>query len=282
VCGNLISANGGVPAVVLEALCWHLLMMRSACLSAELANDAPHANPQKPHSYSGFAAPLLFTPHICVGLTNGAALCSHRLLPPLFTHVRGSHMHSADDGCELCSSSSYSDTEGVEFCSACSANMGTSGEGSLSSSSCVCNSGYYMGTGSSCVACEMNTYNPSAGATQSSQCVACAEGENSGPGSASCETPMPTARVGDALSGVEEGGTVVWQSGTGVLEQSLEFVKAFTLMCTSVVERCVVDAMASASSKRRVLVVKHGGEMFSNLVGLVLRGGLTEYFGGGM
>jgi len=40
------------------------------------------------------------------------------------------------------------------------------------------------------------------------------------------------------------------------------------MMCTSIVERCVVDAKAGVSSVRRVLYVTHGGDVFSNFVGL--------------
>ena len=53
---------------------------------------------------------------------------------------------------------------------------------------------------------------------------------------------------------------------------------AFTMVCTSIVERCVVDAKANADSMRRVLWVMHGGEVFSTFVGLAIRGGHT---GGG-
>jgi len=103
--------------------------------------------------------------------------------------------------CEPCPPNSYSDTEGSEICSAFSANwvvtnmvanwvvtnVVTVGEGA---SDCECAVGYYMGA-SECVACEMNRYNPSAGATSAGatsagQCIECAEGQNSNEGESNC------------------------------------------------------------------------------------------------
>jgi len=99
----------------------------------------------------------------------------------------------SDDGCMLCQADSYSETEGGELCEACGANMVTSGEASVSANDCGCEAGYYMSNGE-CLACETNTYNPSVGATSASQCLACAEGENSWKGSASCQVRRPARK----------------------------------------------------------------------------------------
>ena len=159
--------------------------------------------------------------------------------------------------------------------------MVTVGEGSVTADDCACDAGYYVGADSSCEPCPIDTYNPSAGATHSSQCHACAEGEKSVTNSASCEAPLPTSNIRQAVSGVKEGGMVYWQSGSGVLEQTWseldgwEITKALTFMCSSRVVRCIIDAMAggSGSSERRVLKVKHDGEAASNFVSLTVRGG---------
>jgi len=63
---------------------------------------------------------------------------------------------------------------------------------------------------------------------------------------------------------------------------------AFTWLCTSVAEKCVIDAMASASSQRTVLRANIPTTIltFCNFVGLVIRGGHREQShsgrGGGM
>ena len=84
-----------------------------------------------------------------------------------------------------------------------------------------------------------------------------------------------TAEIRQAVEAVAWEGsvnTVVWQSGTGV-QHTRPITTAFTCMCTSIVERCVIDAKAGESSKRTVLTVKHGGDVFSYFVGLAIRGG---------
>ena len=94
------------------------------------------------------------------------------------------------------------------------------------------------------------------------------------------KAPLPTSEIRQAVDAVKEGGSVLWESGTGVLEQTWsgngwELVTACTLMCSDIVEKCVVDARANGSAKRRVLWVKHGGEEFSNIFGLTIMGGFT-------
>jgi len=85
------------------------------------------------------------------------------------------------------------------------------------------------------------------------------------------------------VDAVWEGGVVVWQSGTGILEQTWsgedgwKLTTAFTSKCTSIVEKCVIDAKASYSSTRRVLGVEHDRDVFSYFVGLVIRGAYYYY-----
>ena len=52
-------------------------------------------------------------------------------------------------------------------------------------------------------------------------------------------------------------------------------------MCTSIVEQCVIDAMATNSDERRVLYIAHVSQTFSNFIGLAIRGGYRDSFEGG-
>ena len=137
----------------------------------------------------------------------------------------------------------------------------------------------------SCMACKMYEYS----LIGSSQCLACADGKSSFTSSASCEVPLSTSSIRQAVNSAEEGGIVIWKSGTGVLEQTWsdpwgwEITMAFTWLCTGVAEKCVIDAMASASSQRTVLIVYIPATIltFSNFVGLAIRGGHREPNSGG-
>ena len=53
-------------------------------------------------------------------------------------------------------------------------------------------------------------------------------------------------------------------------------LKALTFTCTSLVEKCVIDALAHFGDPRVVLRMKHGGEIYSSFVGLVVRGGYVS------
>ena len=201
----------------------------------------------------------------------------------------GSQPNAHDDGCDVCPVNFYSATAGIEWCDSCSvnagANWGTNAEESTKLSDCVgCRAGYYMqgGQNGTCAECPLNTFNPDANATNVAQCLPCAQGQNSERGSTICSSPLPSSEVRQAVEDAQNGGAVFWASGTGVLEQTWsdpngwEILKALIFTCTSLVEKCVIDALAHFSDPRVVLRIKHGGEIYSSFVGLVVRGGYVS------
>ena len=172
-------------------------------------------------SHSG-GAPFCHTPLLCP-TGNTAAAFPETLWRPCDPAVDNSPVYE----CGPCKANTYSDGES-EFCDVCPANSETTNpftedstttSGPTSITDCLCHAGWYMNN-SSCTPCPADTYNPSVGATHSSQCLACLEGSRSGPNSLSCAPPLSTSLVNNAVDAINEGGTVFWQSGTGVLEQT--------------------------------------------------------------
>jgi hypothetical protein len=89
--------------------------------------------------------------------------------------------------------------------------------------------------------------------------------------------------VRDAVDNAQDGDTIIWTAGTGVLEQTWDSngwgnkdkFKAITIQCSDVITKCVIDAMASSSSVRRVLYDIHGSSSTGTAVfiGLKIQGG---------
>jgi hypothetical protein len=106
------------------------------------------------------------------------------------------------------------------------------------------------------------------------------------PGSSSCTNGYPTSGVSAAVDAAAAGAVTLWEASTGVLAQTWSswgwghysvggffYGKAGTLQCTDVVAKCTIDAQASSSDERRVLVVGGADGVF--LTGLIIRGGYT-------
>ena len=94
---------------------------------------------------------------------------------------------------------------------------------------------------------------------------------------------VDTSGVRDAVDNAQDGDTVIWTAGTGVLEQTWSIggwgydnrFKAITIECSDVMTKCVIDAMASSSSPRRVLYDWHGNDGILLYIGLIIQGGYT-------
>jgi len=80
----------------------------------------------------------------------------------------------------MCEAKTYSDGDS-EFCDACPS---YSVNPSTGQTACMCKAGYYM-EASECVKCEMNTFNPSVGATGAGRVSRAQNGENLWKGSPS-------------------------------------------------------------------------------------------------
>ena len=90
---------------------------------------------------------------------------------------------------------------------------------------------------------------------------------------------VDTSGVKNAVDNAQDGDTVIWTAGTGVLEQtwSLNWFlnDAITIECSDVMTKCVIDGMASSSSQRRVLLDEHGNDGILLYIGLIIQGGYT-------
>ena len=89
---------------------------------------------------------------------------------------------------------------------------------------------------------------------------------------------VDTSGVKNAVDNAQDGDTVIWTAGTGVLEQTWSsdgwyLCDAITIECSDVMTKCVIDAMASSSSQRRVLYDGHGNDGILLYIGLIIQGG---------
>ena len=99
---------------------------------------------------------------------------------------------------------------------------------------------------------------------------------------------VDTSGVKNAVDNAQDGDTVIWTAGTGVLEQtwtdkygwgynSADTFKAITIECSDVMTKCVIDAKASRSSPRRVLYDMHGNDGILLYIGLIIQGGYRSF-----
>ena len=95
---------------------------------------------------------------------------------------------------------------------------------------------------------------------------------------------VDTSGVKNAVDNAQDGDTVIWTAGTGVLERTWDTTydagwgyddkfKAITIECSDVMTKCVIDGMASSSSERRVLWDQHGNDGILLYIGLIIQGG---------
>ena len=95
---------------------------------------------------------------------------------------------------------------------------------------------------------------------------------------------VDTSGVKNAVDNAQDGDTVIWTAGTGVLEQTWtdqygwDLYDAITIECSDVMTKCVIDAMASSSSERRVLWDRHGNDGILLYIGLIIQGGYTSSY----
>ncbi len=97
---------------------------------------------------------------------------------------------------------------------------------------------------------------------------------------------VDTSGVKNAVDNAQDGDTVIWTAGTGVLEQTWSSggrghtnrFKAITIECSDVMTKCVIDGMASSSSERRVLWDEHGNDGILLYIGLIIQGGYTPSY----
>ena len=92
---------------------------------------------------------------------------------------------------------------------------------------------------------------------------------------------VDTSGVKNAVDNAQDGDTVIWTAGTGVLERTWSYdwflYGAITIECSDVMTKCVIDAMASSSSERRVLYDKHGNDGILLYIGLIIQGGYYSW-----
>ena len=94
---------------------------------------------------------------------------------------------------------------------------------------------------------------------------------------------VDTSGVKNAVDNAQNGDTVIWTAGTGVLEQTWssssgwDLNGAITIECSDVMTKCVIDGMASSSSQRRVLFDEHGNDGILLYIGLIIQGGYVLY-----
>ena len=91
---------------------------------------------------------------------------------------------------------------------------------------------------------------------------------------------VDTSGVKNAVDNAQDGDTVIWTAGTGVLEQTWSssgwsLNDAITIECSDVMTKCVIDGMASSSSERRVLRDQHGNDGILLYIGLIIQGGYS-------
>ena len=90
---------------------------------------------------------------------------------------------------------------------------------------------------------------------------------------------VDTSGVKNAVDNAQDGDTVIWTAGTGVLEQTgtdtygWYLYGAITIECSDVMTKCVIDGMASSSSLRGVLFDQHGNDGILLYIGLIIQGG---------
>ena len=88
---------------------------------------------------------------------------------------------------------------------------------------------------------------------------------------------VDTSGVKNAVDNAQDGDTVIWTAGTGVLERTWSYdwslYDAITIECSDVMTKCVIDGMASSSSERRVLYDWHGNDGILLYIGLIIQGG---------
>ena len=94
---------------------------------------------------------------------------------------------------------------------------------------------------------------------------------------------VDTSGVKNAVDNAQDGDTVIWTAGTGVLEQTWSsagwyFNDAITIECSDVMTKCVIDAMASSSSERTVLRDLHGNDGILLYIGLIIQGGYRSTY----
>ena len=92
---------------------------------------------------------------------------------------------------------------------------------------------------------------------------------------------VDTSGVRDAVDNAQDGDTVIWTAGTGVLEQTWGIGgwylwDAITIECSDVMTKCVIDGMASSSSQRGVLYDYPGNDGILLYIGLIIQGGYTS------
>ena len=93
---------------------------------------------------------------------------------------------------------------------------------------------------------------------------------------------VDTSGVKNAVDNAQDGDTVIWTAGTGVLEQTWSdsygwgLYDAITIECSDVMTKCVIDGMASSSSQRRVLYDLHGNDGILLYIGLIIQGGYAS------
>ena len=94
---------------------------------------------------------------------------------------------------------------------------------------------------------------------------------------------VDTSGVKNAVLNAQDGDTVIWTAGTGVLEQTWSgssgwiLYDAITIECSDVMTKCVIDGMASSSSQRTVLYDNHGNDGILLYIGLIIQGGYYSY-----
>jgi hypothetical protein len=88
---------------------------------------------------------------------------------------------------------------------------------------------------------------------------------------------VDTSGVVAAVDEAASGAVVIWKEDTGTLVQNFASggwyifrYKSATLQCADVMARCTLDAQASSSDQRRILILNYAT---AYLTGLVIRGG---------
>ena len=156
--------------------------------------------------------------------------------------------------------------------SACSVNMGTVGEGSVSARLDISWAQVTLAARAR-PAQSTRTTRTWAQFTRVSASLAQKE-RTCGRGQRVAKLRYPPQHSGRQLAPLKRAALYSGKAVREFLEQNWaeggwEITTALALVCTSIVERCVIDAMAS---KNRVIWVNHGLETYSNFVGLAIRG----------
>ena len=153
----------------------------------------------------------------------------------------------------------------------------TSDVGSTSASDCICAVGSYLDSSlGNCRSCVGGFTTSGTDSVSASDCNICLVGYYLDASLGACVVEVAPNNVIAAYEAALDGIVIRVTPGEVDLSSGqLQITKAVTFECTDPTTKCIFDAKASSSSRRRVIYDTHGKTATSKYIGLDITGGYT-------